>query len=217
MNLKEVCRLIDHTLLKPEATESSIKKLVIEAIQFGFGTCCVNQCWIKLLFQEVKGTGIKVCSVVGFPLGTTITKAIEAEICVNNGADEIDMVINIGFLKSELYKEVENDIKQVVNAVKGKLVKVILETGILTKEEKIDAAKIAVNSGAKFVKTSTGFGYGGATIEDVKLLRNIVGPNFGVKASGGIRTWSQVMEFINAGASRIGTSASVQIVKQSPE
>ncbi|MDI6841120.1 MAG: deoxyribose-phosphate aldolase [bacterium] len=222
MELKEVtpqavCKLIDHTLLKPEAIESEIKKLCNEAIEFGFFACCINPCWVKLVVNELKGTGVKVCSVVGFPLGATTAKEEEAAKCVDDGADELDMVINIGWLKSGLYQEVEADIEQVVDAAQGKLVKVILETGVLTREEKIRGAQITIEAGANFVKTSTGFGYGGATIEDVKLLRKVVGPNFGVKASGGIKTWKQVIEFIQAGASRIGTSSGVQIIQQCPE
>jgi deoxyribose-phosphate aldolase len=214
MNVKEICKLIDHTQLNPGAAESDIRKLANEAIQYGFGTCCVNQCWIRLLSRELKGTGVKVCSVVGFPLGTTITKAVEAEKCVSHGADEIDMVMNVGFLKSGLRSQFEEDIKQVVIAASGKLVKVILEAGLLTNEEKVEAAKTVMNAGAKFVKTSTGLGHGGATVEDIELLRRTVGPDFGVKASGGVRTWDQVVQFVTAGASRIGTSAGVQIARE---
>lgn len=214
MNLKEVCKLIDHTLLRPEATESDIKGLVREAIEFGFWSCCVNHCWVKLVSHELKGTGIKVCSVVGFPFGTTLSKADETAKCVANGVDEIDMVINIGFLKSGLYQRVKDDIHEVVMAADRRLVKVILETCVLTREEKIRGCELAIEAGAGFVKTSTGFAQGGATIEDVKLLREIVGPNVGVKASGGIRTWEQVVKFVEAGANRIGTSVGVEIVRK---
>jgi deoxyribose-phosphate aldolase len=214
MKIEDLCKFIDHTLLKPDAAKQDIKKHIDETIQFGFWSCCINQCWVKFTANGLKGTGIKVCSIAGFPLGASITKAIEAEKCVNNGADEIDMVMNIGLLKSGLYKEVENDIKEVVNAVKGKIVKVIIEAGLLSMEEKIKATKIVLESGAGFVKTNTGFGYGGAIVEDVKLLRKTVGQNFGVKASGGIRTLAQTIELINAGASRIGTSASISIVNE---
>jgi deoxyribose-phosphate aldolase len=214
MNVKEICRLIDHTQLNPGATESDIRRLASEAIQYGFATCCVNQCWIELLARELKGTEIKVCSVVGFPLGTNVTKAIEAEKCVSRGAEELDMVMNVGFLKSGLRKAFEEDIREVVVAAGGKLVKVILEMGLLTEGEKAEAAKTVVNAGANFVKTSTGLGHGGATIEDVKLLRRVVGPDFGVKASGGVRTRAQATAFIAAGASRIGTSAGVEIASR---
>lgn len=214
--MQEVSGIIDHTLLKPEAMQNDIKKLVLEAKKFGFWSCCVNPCWVSFAAKELKGTDIKVCSVIGFPFGTTNTKAKSAEAieCIKNGADELDMVINIGFLKSGFYKKVKDDIQAVVDSAKGKIVKVIIEAGVLNKEEKIKACKIVVNSGAHFVKTSTGFGYSGATIEDVKLMRKVVGPDFGVKASGGIRTWDQVIKFIEAGASRIGTSHGVQIVRQ---
>ncbi|MBI4723195.1 MAG: deoxyribose-phosphate aldolase [Candidatus Stahlbacteria bacterium] len=211
-----ISKFIDHTILKPEATESDIKRLVKEAMEFEFWACCVNQCWIRLVAEEIKGTGIKVCSVVGFPLGAAVNKAEESAKCVELGADELDMVMNIGFLKSGRFQEVAADICQVVKAANGRVVKVILETGVLTNEEKLLACRLVQDSGANFVKTSTGFGIGGATIEDVKLMRRAVGPTFGVKASGGIRTYKQVVKLIEAGASRIGTSAGVQIVKQSP-
>ena len=214
MDIKSICKLIDNTLLKPEATQEDIKKLVKETIEFGFWSCCVNQCWVDFVAHELKGSGIKVCSVTGFPLGTSLSKAEEAAKCVACGADELDMVINVGWLKSGLYKKVEEDIRKVVDAAQGKLVKVILETCLLTLEEKIKACKLAVQAGAGFVKTSTGFSKGGATTQDVKLMRKVVGPKIGVKASGGIRTLEQVLKFIDAGATRIGTSHGVEIVKQ---
>lgn len=215
MTVAEVCEFIDHTLLKPEATQEDIKRLTSEAIKFSFWSCCVNPCWISLVKEELEGSPIKVCSVIGFPLGATTTdaKATEARTYAALGADELDMVINVGLLKSGRYQEVEDDIKAVVAAADGKIIKVILETGVLTKEEKIRACEITIKAGAHFVKTSTGFGTGSATIEDIKLMCSVVGPDFGVKASGGIRTWDQVIELIHAGASRIGTSASVQIIK----
>jgi deoxyribose-phosphate aldolase len=212
---KEIASLIDHTLLKANATEEEIIKLCEEAKEYGFASVCVNPVYVNLCKQLLKGTNVKVCTVVGFPLGATTSnvKAFEAKEAVANGADEIDMVINIGALKSGEYQLVLNDIKAVREATRGKILKVIIETAYLTKEEKIKACELAKQAGADFVKTSTGFAPTGATVEDVALIKSVVGPKIGVKASGGIRTLEDALKMVKAGATRIGTSASVAIVK----
>ena len=209
----DIAPFIDHTLLKPDATEDDIRRLCEEANKYHFASCCVNPCWVSLVSNALKGSGIKTCSVVGFPLGAshTMVKYSEAERCVRDGAGEIDMVMNIGAFKSENLRLVSDEIKEIVRRTKV-LVKVIIEACLLTTDEKIEATKIIVDAGAHFVKTSTGFSKYGATIEDVKLLKNIVGQRIGVKASGGIRTYKQAMDMIEAGATRIGTSAGVAIV-----
>ncbi|MEC5268223.1 deoxyribose-phosphate aldolase [Heyndrickxia coagulans] len=208
---------IDHTLLKPEATEKDILKLTAEAAQYHFASVCINPYWVKLAARELAGTGVKVCTVIGFPLGATTaeTKAFETKKAIGDGADEIDMVINIGALKSGDIEAVEADIRAVVEAAQGKLVKVIIETCLLTNEEKELACRLAVKAGAHFVKTSTGFSTGGATIEDVKLMRQTVGDKAGVKASGGIHTKAEAEAMIEAGATRIGASSGVKIVSES--
>ncbi|KGT38811.1 deoxyribose-phosphate aldolase [Weizmannia sp. CD-2023] len=208
---------IDHTLLKPEATEKDILKLTAEAAQYHFASVCINPYWVKLATRELAGTGVKVCTVIGFPLGATTaeTKAFETKKAIGDGADEIDMVINIGALKSGDTEAVEADIRAVVEAAQGKLVKVIIETCLLTNEEKELACRLAVKAGARFVKTSTGFSTGGATIEDVKLMRQTVGDKAGVKASGGIHTKAEAEAMIEAGATRIGASSGVKIVSES--
>ncbi|MCX7785993.1 MAG: deoxyribose-phosphate aldolase [candidate division WOR-3 bacterium] len=213
--IKNLNKYIDHTLLKPEASEKDIMKLCAEAKQYKFATVFVNPCYVKLASMLLKGSKVKVGCAVGFPLGATTTevKVLEALQAIKNGADEIDMVINIGAVKSKNYKLIEDDIKSVVKAVKPISVKTILETCLLTDEEKIKVAKIAKKVGAKFVKTSTGFSTGGATVEDVKLLRKTVGKKMGVKASGGIRDYKTAIAMIKAGANRIGTSAGVQIME----
>lgn len=205
---------IDHTLLAANATQEKIGKLCEEAIKNKFVSVCVNPAYVPLCAQLLKGTGVKVCTVIGFPLGATTptVKAIEARDAIANGADEIDMVINIGALKSGNTQLVLDDIKAVREATRGKILKVILETAYLTKEEKIKACQLSKEAGADFVKTSTGFGPSGATVEDVKLMREVVGPTMGVKASGGIRTAEDAAKMIAAGATRIGASASVAIV-----
>ncbi|MDW7740039.1 MAG: deoxyribose-phosphate aldolase [Bacillota bacterium] len=207
---------IDHTLLKPEATEADIIKLCREAIENRFYAVCINASYVKTAALELAGSDVKVSVVVGFPLGATTTavKAFEAEEAVNNGADEIDMVIHIGALKSRNEQYVLSDISAVVKAANGKIVKVIIETGLLDDEEKILACNLAKEAGANFVKTSTGFGPGGATIADVQLMRETVGPGIGVKASGGVRTPEDARKMIEAGASRIGTSSGVKIAGQ---
>lgn len=205
---------IDHTLLKPESTREQIEQLVSEAKQYNFASICINPTWITYAKRLLDDSDVKICTVIGFPLGamTTQAKAFETEDAVKNGADEIDMVINIGLLKSGMYDDVKKDIEAVVTASGDKLVKVIIETCLLSDEEKIKACQIVKESGADYVKTSTGFSVGGATIGDVELMRKVVGPEFGVKAAGGARTTSDAEAFIKAGATRIGTSAGVAIV-----
>jgi len=212
--------LIDHTLLKPEATPEDIVKLCIQARHYGFATVCVNPCYVYLAARELKESPVKVCTVIGFPLGASdsAVKAAEAAAAVRAGASEIDMVMNIGFLKGRLLKEVKEDMEGVVKAARKEkretVVKVILETGFLSDSEKIEACRIAVAAGANFVKTSTGFGKGGAEVSDVILLRRTVGQEIGVKASGGIRDLSTAIKMIEAGASRLGTSSAVSIIEE---
>lgn len=205
---------IDHTLLKPESTKEQIEKLANEAKGHHFASVCVNPTWVAYASQLLADSDVKVCTVVGFPLGamTSQAKAFETKDAIQHGADEIDMVLNIGFLKSGMYDTVQKDIEAVVKASGDKLVKVIIEACLLTEEEKIKACQLVQAAGADFVKTSTGFSSGGATLEDVTLMRQTVGPDFGVKAAGGARTREDAEAFIKAGATRIGTSAGVTIV-----
>lgn len=213
--MMNIAKMIDHTALKPETTKEMILKLTAEAKQYNFASVCVNPTWIELAHEQLAGTGVDVCTVIGFPLGanTSVTKAFEAADAIQKGATEVDMVINIGALKDKNDALVESDIKAVVDAAKGKaLVKVIIETCLLTDEEKERACRLAVAAGTDFVKTSTGFSTGGATAEDIALMRKTVGPDIGVKASGGIRTKEDVDKMIEAGATRIGASAGVSIV-----
>lgn len=213
----ELAAMIDHTLLKAEATEAAVVALCGEAARYGFKSVCVNSCWVPLAVSELAGTAVVVCTVVGFPLGAMAPAAKEAEavIALSDGAREIDMVINIGQLKSGNYAAVGRDIATVEEQCgkAGAGLKVILETALLTQEEKIAACRLARGAGAQYVKTSTGFGPGGATVEDVELMRRTVGAEMGVKASGGIRSYEDAMRMIAAGANRIGTSASVGIVE----
>ena len=209
--------LIDHTLLKPDATQDEIAQLAYEARKYGFASVCVNPSYVKLCSDLLKGSDVVVCTVVGFPLGATSTEAkvFEAQKAVRDGATEVDMVINVGALKSRDYELVERDIASVARVVHagGAILKVIIETALLTDEEKVAASQLAKVAGADFVKTSTGFGPGGATAEDVALMRRVVGPRMGVKASGGIRTYADAQKMVAAGASRIGASASVKIIQ----
>lgn len=210
-----IAKMIDHTLLKADATKEQIVTLCEEAKQYTFASVCVNPTWVKVASELLDGTEVKVCTVIGFPLGatTSATKAFETEDAIKNGATEVDMVINIGALKDKNYDLVKEDIKAVVNAAKGKaLSKVIIETSLLTNEEKEIACKLAVEAGADFVKTSTGFSTGGATVEDIALMRKTVGPSVGVKASGGVRSSEDTAKMIEAGATRIGASSGVAIV-----
>ncbi|MCX7918230.1 MAG: deoxyribose-phosphate aldolase [bacterium] len=210
-----IARLIDHTLLKPTATPDEIIQLCQEAKQFGFATVCVNPTYVKLAKSQLQGSPVKVCTVVGFPLGATSTtaKVCETLQAIIDGADEIDMVINIGLLKGGRLKEVEEDIRAVKQACQGRILKVIIETALLSDEEKVTASILAKAAGADFVKTSTGFSSGGATVKDVALMRKAVGPEMGVKASGGIRDLATAEQMVQAGATRLGTSASIAIVK----
>jgi len=212
----DLARMIDHTLLKPEATISDIEKLCDEARKYGFASVCINPCYVALCAKLLRGTDVKVCTVIGFPLGATLSsvKAFEAEHALRDGAQEVDMVINVGLLKSRQYEYVESDIFAVVNTAKRyrALTKVILETGLLTDEEKVKACVLAKRAGADFVKTSTGFGKGGATVGDIALMRRVVGSAMGVKASGGVRTREDALAMVAHGADRIGASASVKIV-----
>jgi deoxyribose-phosphate aldolase len=207
---------IDHTLLKPEATHDQIAQLCFEARKHGFASVCVNPAHVKLCAELLKGSGIPVCTTIGFPLGATPTdvKVFEAQQAIRDGSLELDMVINVGALKSREYELVERDIASVARACHAgdALLKVIIEAALLTDEEKVIACQLAKVAGADFVKTSTGFGPGGATAEDVALMRRVVGPVMGVKAAGGIRTYEDAQKMIAAGASRIGASASVKII-----
>ncbi|AJH00074.1 2-deoxyribose-5-phosphate aldolase [Clostridium beijerinckii] len=213
-----IAKYIDHTILKPEATEEDVKRLCREAKEYSFASVCVNGCYAKLVSTELAGSEVKTCVVVGFPLGamTKEAKAFETSQAIENGASEIDMVINVGALKDKNYSLLKEDIEAVVNSAKGKaLVKVIIETCLLTDEEKVKACEIAKEAKSDFVKTSTGFSTGGATKEDIALMRKTVGPDLGVKASGGVRDFKAAMDMINAGASRIGSSNSIAIVNES--
>jgi deoxyribose-phosphate aldolase len=208
--------LIDHTLLKPDARREDLEQLCREAAQFCFASVCVNPNWVPLCRELLRGSGVKVCTVIGFPFGSHLpdVKAYEARRAVEQGAEEVDMVINIGALKSRDYALVEQDIRGVVQVVgRNTVVKVILETAMLTREEKIMGCTLAQAAGADYVKTSTGYGGGGATVEDVRLMRETVSPEIGVKASGGIRTKQDVEAMVAAGATRIGASAGVKIVR----
>jgi deoxyribose-phosphate aldolase len=213
--------LIDHTLLKPDATEEQIRKLCAEAAEFRFATVCIQPTWVRLSAQLLLGSGVGVCTVAGFPLGanTADVKVYETRRAVFDGANEVDMVINIGALKSKDYRTVEEDIAGVVRACRegGALSKVIIEAALLTREEKIKASTLAAAAGADFVKTSTGFGPGGATAEDVALMREVVGEKIGVKAAGGVRDRLTAEEMVAAGANRIGASAGVRIVQEAGE
>lgn len=214
----ELARMIDHTLLKAETTTKDILRICQEAKQFGFASVVVNPTYVKEVAVTLKKSGVKVCTVVGFPLGasTTEVKVFETQNALQNGADELDMVINVGSLKSSDFDLVMRDIKGIVDAAEEKVVKVIIETCYLTEEEKIKACQLAKAAGAHFVKTSTGFGPRGATIEDVQLMRKVVGPNMGIKAAGGIRTYEDAIQMIRAGANRLGVSASVTIIEGCP-
>ncbi|MED4070619.1 deoxyribose-phosphate aldolase [Priestia endophytica] len=211
---KEIAKMIDHTLLKADAKKEEIEKLCEEAKAHHFASVCVNPTWVSLSSSLLEGTDVKVCTVIGFPLGanTPEVKAFEAQNAISNGATEVDMVINIGALKDGNDQEVKRDIQAVVEASKGVLVKVIIETCLLTEDEKIRACKLAVEAGADYVKTSTGFSTGGATVEDVALMRKTVGPDVGVKASGGVRNAEGAKAVIEAGATRIGASSGIAIV-----
>lgn len=218
---KDLARLIDHTLLKPEATKAEIEQLCAEAKKYSFASVCVNPSYVSLCAAQLRDSSVKVCTVIGFPLGatTTATKIFEAEQALRDGAKELDMVINIGMLKSGEYDYVENDIFAVVTTARryGALTKVILETALLTDDEKVKACLLAKRAGADFVKTSTGFSKSGATVGDIALMRKVVGSAMGVKASGGVRTREEALAMVASGADRIGASASVKIVSGNGE
>lgn len=216
MTKKEIVKFIDHTYLKPDASIYDIKKLCEEAIKYNFFAVCIPPSYVSFAKEILSDFDIKISTVVGFPLGntTTKTKIYEAKEAIKNGAHEIDMVINIGFLKSKNYKYVHDEISLIKSEIGDKILKVIIETSLLSFDEKIVATTIVKSAGADFVKTSTGFSQGGATKEDIELIKKIVGENFGIKASGGIKTFEQAVELIKAGANRIGTSSSVKIIEQ---
>jgi deoxyribose-phosphate aldolase len=214
MKREEMAKFIDHTILKPEASEEKVRQICKEALEYEFASVCINPCNVELAFKLLKDSNVKVCTVIGFPLGATTSavKAFETEDAIKNGAQEVDMVINMGKLKDKDYNYVKRDIKAVVDAAKGRVfTKVIIETCLLTDEEKKTVCKLAKEAGADFVKTSTGFSAYGAKVEDIKLMRETVGSNMGVKASGGIHNFKDAIDMIEAGASRIGASASIEI------
>ncbi len=210
----KLSKYIDHTLLKQDATKEQIVTLCSEARENDFASVCVNPTWIKVASEELRGTGVDVCTVIGFPLGANSpkVKGFETTVAIEDGATEIDMVINVGALKDKDYDAVYEDIKAVVDAANGTLVKVIIETCLLTDEEKVKACELSVKAGANFVKTSTGFSTGGATKEDIALMRKTVGPELGVKASGGVRTPEDFDTMIKYGATRIGTSSGIKLI-----
>ncbi|MUV39591.1 Deoxyribose-phosphate aldolase [Lentibacillus sp. JNUCC-1] len=213
---KELAKYIDHTALKPGTTSNEIDQLVQEAAKYEFASVCINPYWVKRCYDQLKNTSVKVCTVIGFPLGATATeaKAFEVKTAIEHGATEVDMVINVGELKAGHDENVQTDIAEVVKAAKNQaLVKVIIETSLLTEEEKIRACQLSKAAGADFVKTSTGFSGGGATAEDIKLMRATVGPEMGVKASGGVRDRETALAMIENGATRIGASAGIAIVE----
>lgn len=214
MNRQELARYFDHTLLKPFATQGDVQTLCREALDYQFYSVCVNPCHVALVSRTLTGSGVKTCSVVGFPLGcsTSQVKAVEAGRAVEDGADEIDMVLAVGALKQGLHDQVENDIRAVVAAAGQALVKVIIEACYLSDSEKRAACSIAERTGADFVKTSTGFGSGGALVEDIRLMKSVVGDRLQIKASGGISTLEQAQAMIEAGADRLGASAGVTII-----
>ncbi len=216
ISVKNLAGMIDHTLLKPDATIAEIKQLCEEAVQHNFASVCVNPSYVESCFELIKSSNVKVCTVIGFPLGssTTQTKSLEAEEAIKNGAEELDMVINIGRLKDKEYDYVINDIKAITDLAKRNICtsKVILETCLLLDEEKIVACLLSKEAGADFVKTSTGFSKSGATVHDVRFMKFVVGDNLQVKASGGIRSYEDAIAMINAGATRLGASAGVNII-----
>jgi len=216
MNKKDLARLIDHTLLKSDANIDDIKRLCEEAIKYHFFSVCINPCYVKIVKDFLQKKDVKICTVISFPLGasTIKNKMNETEEAIKNGADEIDMVMNIGMFKSNKYDYVYDEISSIKKIVKNRILKVIIETSVLNQDEKIKASMLVKKSGADFVKTSTGFSQGGATKEDILLIRKTIGNNFGIKASGGIKTYKQAIELIEAGATRIGSSSSVKIMEE---
>jgi len=219
MSAEKLASMIDHTLLKPEATPAEIEQICKEATEFNFASVCINPGYVEIANEKLKGSNVKVCTVISFPLGATTTnsKVCETEDAIAGGAQEVDMVINIGRLRSRDYNYVENDIRQVVKVAHSKnaITKVIIETCLLTDEEKERACLLAKNAGADFVKTSTGFSKSGATTADVALMRKVVGSGMGVKASGGVRSFADAISMIESGATRIGTSSGIKILLES--
>lgn len=214
--MENIAGMIDHTLLKPDSTKEQVIKICQEAKKYKFASVCVNPFYVKLVKEQLEGSDIKVCVTIGFPLGSNMkdVKAYEAQLALENGADELDMVMNVAAIKNKDYKTVLEDMKAVVEKAKGKaIVKVILETCLLTDDEKIKACELALEAGVNFVKTSTGFSTGGATVQDIILMKNAVGNKAKVKASGGIRDTKKALEMIKAGAERIGASSSIAIVE----
>lgn len=215
---KQLVKIIDHTLLRPEATREEIMRVCNEGRLFGFAAVCINPTWVTLTSRLLKGSGVKVDTVIGFPFGATEpeVKVFEVKTAINAGAEEVDVVLNFGALKSGEVELVRRELKSVVRVTKesGVVSKIIIETCYLTRDQKVAASRLVLGSGANFIKTSTGFGKGGATEEDVQLLREVVGNRVGIKASGGIRTYEDAIRMINAGASRIGSSSSVKIVEE---
>lgn len=213
--MMQLNKLIDHTILKPESTQAQVEAICQEALDYDFASVCINPTWVKLTSTLLANSDVKVCTVIGFPLGanTPAVKAFETQDAIANGAQEIDMVINIGAAKVGAWDQVEADIRAVVEAANGTLVKVIIETCLLTDEEKAKACLAAVAAGADYVKTSTGFSTGGATVADVALMREVVGPDIGVKASGGVRSYEDMEAMVAAGATRIGTSSGVLLMQ----
>ena len=213
--MENIASYIDNTLLKPDATPEQIRRICAESVELKCASVCVNPSYVPLVSECLKGSGVKICTVIGFPLGMndSAVKAFEAKLAAEQGAEELDMVINVGRLKAGETEYVENDIKAVVNAVKGKLVKVIIETFLLTDEEKVTACELAKKAGADYVKTCTGFSGGGANVHDIALMRKTVGTDMGVKASGGVRDYESAKALIEAGASRIGASSGKKIVE----
>ncbi len=214
MQPEEVASRIDHTILNPEATKEEVRAKCAEAREYNFASVCINPIFVELAKEELKGSSVKVCTVIGFPLGenTSETKGFEAKDALDKGADELDMVLNIGALKSKNWEIVQADIEAVVNVSGNKIVKVIIETCYLTDEEKKKACEVIKEAGADFVKTSTGFGTAGAEVEDIRLIKKMVGDELGIKAAGGIKTMEDAVEMIEAGATRIGASSGVEIV-----
>lgn len=215
MTKNEMAQLIDHTYLKPEATKKEIDKLIAEAKEHNFKTICVNSSWVKYAKSKLEGSSVGITAVVGFPLGAMISqaKAHEAELAIKHGADEIDMVIHIGKLKEQDYEYVLNDIKTVKKVMPHNILKVIVETALLTKEEILQVSEIVVKSGAEFIKTSTGFSYRGATLEDIVLMKSVVKDQIQIKAAGGIANANDLEMMYQAGATRFGTSRSISIIQ----
>jgi deoxyribose-phosphate aldolase len=218
--MENVAQYIDHTILNADATDADVQRICLEAKEYNFKTVCIQPFWVEYAQHLLEDSDVGITTVIGFPLGANATtiKVQEAELAVEQGASDVDMVINIGALKSEDYATVSRDIKAVVDAVAGRaIVKVIIETSLLSKAEKIRASELAKQAGADFVKTSTGFSTGGATLEDVKLMRATVGPDMGVKASGGVRSYEDAVAMVDAGATRIGASSGIAIVEGEAE